>query len=47
MSRFPGPDAIQRYELRSREQHLRYAAERARLVGPPRRAVQLLRSSRA
>lgn len=47
MSRFPSPDAIQRFELRSREQHLRFAAERARVVGPLRRGVRLTRSSRA
>ncbi|HYJ61796.1 MAG TPA: hypothetical protein VE032_10075 [Actinomycetota bacterium] len=40
MSRFLVPDAIDRSELRSREVHLRRAAERARLIGPLRRAIR-------
>jgi hypothetical protein len=47
MSRFLVPDAIDRSELRARELHLRRAAERARTIGPLRRAVRRGRPDRA
>ena len=47
MSRFLVPDAIDRSELRVRELHLRRAAERARTIGPLRRAVRRGRPYRA
>jgi hypothetical protein len=40
MSRILGADGADREAIRSRELHLRRAAERARVVGPLRRAVR-------